>query len=713
MLKFTALSLLLSLSPALLAATVRVTVSDQVAGRTPEIIGYNIGSMLPGSNVATWLDYTGANGARVWWTPQRLEMPDGSYGRAAATVQSEADFAAARQALRDDPLGSVDWEQHAQRLARWFGDPDADSIGGCRVLDQLARLGITPLAVVSRTHRRAPLVRDDGSTNWQEWWSRWSYVYAQVFYLGRHYGIERIQLFNEPDHSSSLPLSQEEYLALLRAGSDAAQAAIADVNARFGKQLQARISAPVTTGMHFRARPGRPDTRDAEQGWGELAMANRTKHFPGQTDTFAALFQHYGFHTYSRDPVTLGQRFSELRKAVKAANQGSELPFVVTETNVSTAANFARTEETLDSPSFYSAAAPILAGYINHGIDEIYVFKLTRTANLDGGEVKKNGTHWVANGAPLESIGGSSRGAEAFRLVMRGFGGGLVRLAAPDAGGSSIATIAARSEDHTRRTLLVANPRGAPAAALTIDLKPWQLPAGSLMTIEEVNEERHGAVAFAGPAPVDGELQLALPVAGSALIRFDQSRPAEPRQVLPEAAVTLRGGLLAAPPPIGASLRVRSDAEAPGQTETAALFFPAEAIAELAGRRVFLSLTAAALGGAADAIAHVYAAPVNAWGEAAVGTAPVPWLSFPPGVHRDIEPNCIDATAPGLRLLGTLRAGAAPQLSLFEATAAVDAAKGRGLVFVVVRESRYKGDSDGGLALANRADTGGPVLIAY
>src|SRR5690349_9943045 len=48
------------------ASAVTVAISNTRSGSTPEIVGYNSGHFMPGSNTADWWRYSGVNGARVW-----------------------------------------------------------------------------------------------------------------------------------------------------------------------------------------------------------------------------------------------------------------------------------------------------------------------------------------------------------------------------------------------------------------------------------------------------------------------------------------------------------------------------------------------------------------------------------------------------------------------------------------------------------------------
>src|ERR1051326_8821815 len=58
------------------AHAVDVALSASLAGKTPEIVGYNSGHFMPGSNTADWWRYSNVNGARVWPTPTVVEAND-------------------------------------------------------------------------------------------------------------------------------------------------------------------------------------------------------------------------------------------------------------------------------------------------------------------------------------------------------------------------------------------------------------------------------------------------------------------------------------------------------------------------------------------------------------------------------------------------------------------------------------------------------------
>nr|MCU0791997.1 hypothetical protein [Opitutaceae bacterium] len=464
-------------------------------------------------------------------------------------------------------------------------------------LSELRKNGLTVLVQLNHNTRAYPFERADGSPDWHGRWAYWRGIYLNARYLASTYDVERFQLFNEPDHPHSKHISQADYLRRHQLGADALRAALADVNRAEGKSLSLRLGAPVSAGLLvFEKRSGRPDTRDLETGWGELITRHRRDDFPGRGDAFDALYNVYSFQSYGRAPDRVLEGIPRLRALVAAGNGGRELPLIVTEMNVSTAANFNKTTETLDSPTYYAPFGAIAAAYVNAGIDEIYIFRLTQEPLPEGG-VKKNGTHLVGLRDPLQNIVASTRGAEVVRLLARGFGGARARLVPPALTGGLLHAAASLDEtDRTHHLLLThLDPK---ADTLPVDLSSWGLPAGSLVLAEEVSEAHHGDLRSVLPLPADG--RLALPVSGSSVTLLSV-RPAlsgalaatlpvstESRQGLlsapalprPRGAVRVLLALRAEPVVEGGRLQVRAGAGDPIQADVLGQFIATADAAE-------------------------------------------------------------------------------------------------------------------------------------
>lgn len=502
-----------------------VTVPANVVGRTPQLIGYNFQGVenLPGSGTSFWLEYTGMTAARLWWPLETWPDDPKRWPEAQATL---ARFEQARAELRRDPR-AVDWSAHERRIAEHFGGVFAGMPGHAYAFAEAHRLGIkvlSPLTVGpwnTLSGKRFPFDRADGTPDWSGRWAYWRGIYLNVYYLARHYDVERYQLFNEPDHPNSMPMTQAEFITRLQIGADAIRAAVDDVNRDHGKALVARVSAPVTAGLEvYRARSGRKDTRDTERGWGEVTLAALDADFPGRSEPKRPLFDHYAFQNYTRDPQTIAERGARVLEAMRADRPQGHPPLIVTETNVSTAANFLRTTETLDTPDYYAPFGAIAIGYTLLGVEEFYVFRLTQTDNMPGGAVKKNGTHVVDNRDPLKRILRSTKGGEAARLFIRTLDGGLERMAQPAALPPGLTLLAARPASGGAR-VLIAN-TGA-ARRLRLKLAEWNLPPGAAWLAEEVSARAHGAITQFGRVAADGSVDLELPARSNVGLRIGLS----------------------------------------------------------------------------------------------------------------------------------------------------------------------------------------------
>ena len=79
-----------------------VSISPNVVGRTPAVIGLNSGNYLRGANTTSFWRWTGVNGARVFTSAPNIEQNDDIPGNGDG-VNSEASFLLRRNLLRADP----------------------------------------------------------------------------------------------------------------------------------------------------------------------------------------------------------------------------------------------------------------------------------------------------------------------------------------------------------------------------------------------------------------------------------------------------------------------------------------------------------------------------------------------------------------------------------------------------------------------------------
>lgn len=459
-----------------------VAVQPTTVASTPELLAYNSGHFHPGSNTREWWRYSGVSGARVFLTANIIENVDDIPGRGDG-VTDEAGFLARRAALRADPLNSgfINWPNFTNRY-QLIAQHGANRLQPEYAFGELRRLGVG--IDVNITASLGSFVISN-SADWAGKWELWQHYYAQAFYLGRGFDVQRFQMFNEPNHSSAGGLTQAQYLERLQLCSDAIQSALADVNTIYGRRLVPRVLAPVLTTSSYNT-------------WAELVVSNRHVNFLGQSDPSFWLLRQYDYHQYNSTPAQFGANLAALRSALGAA-MAPEPPFPVSlsEFNVHTAANFDTLPDTLDYPTKYPRLGGIAVNLIQNGIFELYCFKFSQTAGDadDVYPVRKNGMHYVDNNAAPYNIGGITKAGEVWRLLNKGFAPGRVLKAfAADAGLSHLALLAGHDPALDRYYVFSAN-FSTTASPVTVDVSALNIPDQNRVLIEEVSESCHGAVA--------------------------------------------------------------------------------------------------------------------------------------------------------------------------------------------------------------------------
>jgi hypothetical protein len=117
---------------------------------------------------------------------------------------------------------------------------------------------------------------------------------------------------------------------------------------------------------------------------------------------------------------------------------------------------------------------------------------------------------------------------------MRGFAGGRTRFATAAVSDPAIRTLAARDDRSGGHFLLVTNL--AAARTLTLDLRPWDLPANALVLVEEVSAAHHGDVRFAQVLGADRTVLLALAADSLALVSIFPAGVGQPAETAAESA---------------------------------------------------------------------------------------------------------------------------------------------------------------------------------
>ncbi|HEX6962676.1 MAG TPA: DNRLRE domain-containing protein [Lacipirellula sp.] len=598
-----------------------ITLSANVVGKTPEIVGYNSGHFMAASNTAAWWRYTEANGARVWSTPSTVEGNDDNsvWGDG---VGSEAQFISRRAALRANPTSTtyINWPYLENRYQN-VPTSGSNNINLAYAFGELHARGVEPVVEMHRTSERYPFDPAGTAAGWADRWEQWQHFYAQAFYLAKNFDVRRFQMYNEPNHSSN-DVSQDEYIERLRLASDAVQSAVADVNAVFGKSLDVQMHAPVTAGgaAIFNQRPG-GDPRDDQVGWGELVIDNLHTNYLGQVDPNFQLIDTYAVQLYNMNGPGFASEIQTVKNLVNAASGGAPIRFAITEFGVHTAAVFENTSETMDSPSKFSTLGSILANLANAKVEELYLQKFSLTADDSASGVKKNGLHYVDNNTAPYDVGGITKGGEVSRLFNKGFAGGHDLLAKPVVVGTAVNVlhVAASYDLHQRRHSIFSANTGATAQDLTLDLNRLGIAPGTIVTVEEVSADRQGEVRQLVEVPASGQLSLNQPRESVFLITAPDEPPAyrvtlaatDDAVVRPRRQANYNFGS-------EPTLFAENDSTLPESRGVTFLKFDLDGISASSVEQAVLRVSGANAGSADQVIAHVYAISSDAWDESSI-----------------------------------------------------------------------------------------------
>ncbi|HMZ22459.1 MAG TPA: hypothetical protein PLD20_31300, partial [Blastocatellia bacterium] len=590
-----------------------ITVQNTQAGTTPDVLGYNLGHFMVGSNVADWWRYSGVKAVRVFVSPSGIEPTDDIAGTGDG-VSSSSTFFARRAALRANAANAgqaldnnfINWPVFYDTYANWVAD------GSNRfILDPtftaLRAQGIEILANITASPSRFPLASD---TDWANMWELWQHYYAEAFYLSSTYDVRRYGMFNEPNNWSPA-ITADDWHRRLRVCSDAIQAAIADANTRYSKSLVPQIFAPNTANG---------STKYLE--WGQPAVTNRHLQLDGTTNTNWLNLHIYNYQKYSQytnDTGTSSGYIEDIDQlyADTAADMPGEtvFPMALTEFNVRTGANYDTTTATQDSPSDYSAFGANVVALTEHLAKQLYLFKFAQTERTGGTyPVAKNGTHYVENATTgVNNYGGATKVAEVWRLFNKAAKGARPRYALTHTLGSDVWPIATFDATANMWYVFVSN-KNTGSVTVDLDISALGVPNGNQAVIEEVSANYSGGVS-ATPTVSGGQLNgYSLPAQSVCLISIPAAAQSvstvnatEDAQLGDGTSKTTTGGAVT-------SMQVRADGTANGRRVTL-IKIPTSGLVPADLQRVLLSLTAGTISSAATIQSHVYALNDDSWTE--------------------------------------------------------------------------------------------------
>lgn len=482
-----------------------LTISGSTSGSTPDRLGYNLGHYMDGSNASDWFRYSGAKAARIFISVSDIEPTD-DISPVGDGVDSESAFFSRRAALRANAASKtatlsstyVKWSTFSNNYKNVSSGNNQIKLS--YALSQLRAMGVDVLANITASPNRFPITVGS-STEWGDKWELWQHFYAQAFLLSRDYGVTRFSIFNEPNGYTGM--TPADWLMRLRLCSDAIQCAVADMNSRYSKSLQAQVLAP-NTANGFSKYNTLSDT------WGYDAINNRHLQLNGTSSASWNNFHAYNYQKYTTLTNDSGgssgyiEDLAALRTAItNDMAPEAALPIGLTEFNVRTGDSYDLRPETLDDPGEAVALAANCIALAQNDTRFLYLFKFGQTAN-DAAYygVAKNGTHYVDNSTAstsLNNYGGATKGAEVYRLFNKAAGAGRAIYPLTGSTGATPTTTAGVWSLATRDIsggfyyFFIAN-KNTSSISLDLDLSSLGLVEGTPVTVEEVSAASLGGI---------------------------------------------------------------------------------------------------------------------------------------------------------------------------------------------------------------------------
>jgi len=682
-----------------------ITLSGSAIGSTPTTLGYNIGH-FHNNNTASWWQYSGVNGGRMFTSPSDLTPTTlfKSSTSSALNATTQAQFLARRDALRASGTATtyINWSginsNYTSNLAYSSNDVDAQFADAT-----IKAAGGKTLVVMQRTPGTYawPTNPTDSSTaDWQNRWIGWQQWYAQAFIRARYEDVENFQLFNEPDLYGS-NLSQSQWIEMMKYGANAVESAIADVNRIFGKNLKAHIYGPVTNGPSLTTAGG--------TDWGDTLLQNRNiPVLSGSAVPGYQLFDNFDYHNYGSSPTTFGTKLAGAISDVNTltGGQGANYGVTISEFNTRTSANYDPTDAT-NNPSGYtpdslamsSRLGQICTNLANNQPDELYLFKFSDAGGAN------NGVHWQSSSG---DVGGATKSAMVYHLFTEGFTGNTL-LAAPSTTDADISLTASRSAATGTRYIMAANANTASSKTLTLDLTPWNIAPGTVVTVEQVSSLHQGDISQSITVGANRTITVNEDAGGVVLIRVPSSNGVERTTIVASNDAFVNQGSKSSTFN-GDELRVRNGGTAKADRDVTFLKFSIAGLDSAAVKEAVLSITARDPGAtdpnAAGIIAHVYGLTSTSWSEGSITWSNAPNINDPSTTISTISDNYVSGIGSSAEIVGQFAATGTEQLLSIDVSRwALErmAAGATNLSFLIAREIRFDGDVNGSHYLSIRS----------
>ena len=196
--------------------------------------------------------------------------------------------------LRANPENNkyIKWKE----LTPLYDLPDSSSTNAMvynYALKELKRLGI---AVILQAGS------GDFKDNWANKWKQWQRYYALAYHSAKTGDVAMFAMQNEPNHKNAGPMKLSDWILGMQITSDAVHCAVADVNRKYKKKLEAKFVGPVTAGQNT-------------DWWAAVSKAIRTDYHGKQVDK--DLMEIFSTHSYNSPAIGYESRISNIRKIIE------------------------------------------------------------------------------------------------------------------------------------------------------------------------------------------------------------------------------------------------------------------------------------------------------------------------------------------------------------------------------------------------------------
>jgi hypothetical protein len=694
------------LVPPVQAAGAEVTIYNEIAGRTPLHIGYNMGHYMPDSNTSSWVDYSGVNMYRIWAAMDYYEPTDdlAPYGDGVTDLSS---FELRKADLRTDPENTsyINWPVFND-LFENYTQEGRNKVRLNYQLGELKQLGVETMAVLN------PTPWGDSGT-WEDRWELWQYEYTAAYHMAKNYDVRFYEIFNEPDHPDNMWMNQDTYIDILKFSSDAIRSAIADVNSRYGKSLTAQISAPVLThaqsssgDYHMVADPD-SDSRDDTYGWGQKAMMNIRTDYKGNTVNYD-IFNIFGTHKYNK----IGSDFYNEIGMIDTRMQEfsptkTALPIYYTEFNRYSTGEFtANPSYNLSNMDTVTDIAGIYAKSMLKGVDGMIAFKFSNTYS-DAHGYQGTGFHYVWNEEPYH-IGGVTRSGEVVRFLSKGFKGGRDRYKTlSNSAYSDYGAYTAFDPVTNNYYILAINPNTSNDYSVTFNMSGLGVYTDSVITVEEISEDHWGEATQVTKMPSTKSFALTQPKESVWLITVPKGPVLNESKLTAAEDAQVQGGFYANSN-FGSdtAMRIKRDSLSTSNNRASYLKFNTSGIDLTKVKRAILRVYGRNPIDSVDFDMHAYGISNDDWSESSIT-----WNNAP-----NLDPNSSRMTGVGTGAfpVGHLSVDGTNQIVRMDVTDYVKKHPDSILSFTLIREERYDGDDghDGRHAYlyTSEASSGRPYL---